>query len=158
MPITYKIEKGCEDKIEKINHAMEIISNSTGNAITFKESDSPDLKISCSFLENCYENKVERRWFWVVTTEAICQHEAGTAKIDKIKGDKIIQASINLVKIEKEDNCSENEIHEILHTFGYNHNDNPESIMFPEKAASFCNENIDENLIEDIINTYAVNQ
>jgi hypothetical protein len=90
-------------------------------------------------------------------TEAICSHETGTAQITKIKGNRIIHADINLVSTERNENCSETEIHEILHAFDYQHSKNNESIMYPEKAAGICNEKIDQNIIEDLASKYKTN-
>jgi len=153
MPLTYSIDKSCENLAENTKKSLAIIENSTNKAVYFKEESNPDINISCSQVENCYEKKEERKWFWIITTEAICGHESGTAQI-KIKGNKIINARINLFSVSnKKDNCSETIIHEILHVFNYKHNENKSSIMYPEKSEG-CNEKIDKEIIEDLLKKY----
>lgn len=155
MPLTYTINKNCNNRIDNINQAIQILENSAADKISFKEAaNNPDINLSCSFLDNCYENKTRRSWFWIITTEAICSHETGTAQITS-RGNKIIRADINLVSTEKQENCSETEIHEILHIFGYQHSENNESIMFPVKDSSKCNEKIDSSIIKDLVNKYS---
>ena len=163
MPLTYSVDKNCENNAEIIKKAFSILENSTNNAIYFQEASSfdvnkdvnSDITISCSELENCYERKTERRWFWIITTEAICEHESGTAQMTKIRGNKIITAKINLFSVsESDNNCSETVPHEILHTFGYEHSKNPESIMYAKKNKEICNEIIDREIVENLIEKY----
>jgi len=153
MPLTYSVEN-CINS-EKIKKALSEIQVQTNNSVYFKETDNPDLKISCAQLKNCYQNKTERRWFWIVTTEAICEHEAGTAQITKMKRNKILNAEINLAETEKFDNCSETVIHEVLHTFDFQHSENPESIMSPKKLNSSCNEKIDNAIVDELMQKYS---
>lgn len=153
MPLTYSIDINCDNLRENIMKSLRIIENSTNRTVYFKEASNPDINISCSQIENCYEKKIERRWFWIVTTEAVCEHESGTAQITKMKGNKIINAKINLFSLSKEDNCPQTEIHEILHVFDYQHSTNNKSIMYPEKLGG-CNEKIDKDIVQDLIAKY----
>ncbi len=153
MPLTYSI-KNCKNQ-ETIKTALFQIQAQTDDSVRFQETENPDLKISCEILENCYQNKTERRWFWIITTEAICEHEAGTAQITKLKRNKILNAEINLKETEKPDNCSETAIHEILHTFGFQHSESPESIMYPEKVSDSCSEKIDAEIISELMQKYS---
>lgn len=149
MPLTYSI-KNCENP-ENINRALTLITSQTNNSVYFEENNNPDIEFSCLDLENCYTNKTERRWlFWIVTTQAVCEHESGSAQMTKIKGKKILKAEIKLIDIGKEDNCSETIIHEILHVFNFQHSQNNESIMYPEKQSMQCNELIDEDVINEL--------
>ncbi len=152
MPVTYSIEN-CKNS-ETIKKAFSEIQTQTANSVQFAEAENPDITISCEILENCYQNKTERRWFWIITTEAICEHEAGTAQITKMKRNKILSAKINLKETEKPDACSETAIHEILHTFDVSHSEDPESIMYPEKVSDNCNEKIDSEIIDELVQKY----
>jgi len=145
MPLTYSI-KNCENP-DGIKKALSLITSQTNNAVYFEESINADIQFACSQLKDCYQNKTERRWFWIATTEAICEHEAGTAQITKMKINKILNAKINIIETGKEDNCSETQIHEILHVFNFQHSQNNESIMYPEKNSMQCNELIDKDII-----------
>jgi len=154
MPVTYSISGECKNKTEYIQNAMNKIESSANNSVYFEDSQNPDINISCSYLENCYQNKKTRKWFWIITTETICAHESGTSQITSMRGNKILKAKINLAETEKLENCSETIIHEILHTFDFQHSENPESIMYPEKASSSCNEKIDGEIIKELIEKY----
>lgn len=152
MPLTYSIANGCDN--QKIEKAINKLQAETNYAVSFKRAEkNADIEITCSYLKNCYENKTERRWFWLITTEAICEHETGSTKITKIKRNRIMKAKIQLTIIkEKQDNCTETEAHELLHAFGYNHSQNNESIMYPERKG--CNEDIDSDIVNDLIKKY----
>jgi hypothetical protein len=156
MPLTYSIDRNCGNLAENIRKSLSIIENSTNRAVYFKEGSNPDINISCSQVENCHEKKTERVWFWIITTEAVCEHESGTAQITRIKGNKIINAKINLFLVPKtkNENCSETEIHEILHIFNYKHSENNKSIMYPSKENDECNEKIDSEIANDLISKY----
>jgi ssRNA-specific RNase YbeY (16S rRNA maturation enzyme) len=165
IPVTYSIDnKECESQTENIQKAFNTLEKETNSAVSFQQvQNNPDIEITCFVLEDCYEEKTEKKWFWIITTEAICSHKSGKAQITKLRGNKIINAKIELINIEEEkqgkkpgqNNCSENIIHEILHVFDYSHKQDNNSIMYPDKPAdSACNEKIDDDIIEDLIAKY----
>ena len=153
MPITYTLQNSCDKG--KVARAMQNLADSTKKAVSFSHVISnADITISCSTLNNCYQNKTTKVWFWIITTEATCEHDAGEAQITKMRGNKILNAKINLADIkEKPDNCTETEIHELLHVFDYPHSESNESIMYPEATAS-CTEQIDPEIASDLIQKY----
>ena len=143
MPITYSIDKKqCESQLNNIKKAFNNIQESTNSIVSFQEvQNNGDIEITCSFLENCYEERTERRWFWIITTEAICSHKSGKAQITKLRENKIINAKINLINLkEKQNNCTENILHEILHVFDYSHKQDNSSIIISKKR--IINKNI----------------
>ncbi|MBW2982243.1 hypothetical protein KY343_05160, partial [Candidatus Woesearchaeota archaeon] len=187
MPVTYFIinEEECGDyETRKIIKAFDEIENATDGAVYFEKTDKPaDIDIHCSFLEGCYEYNVDIReeegriYKW----ESICSHEKGVARITKIKGNKILKAEIELIGLAGFaettgkgasgfyiGSCghSTTEIHEILHTFGYGHIDDEDSIMyFQEDAVGLTIQEegqcigskkyIDEEISEDLIDIYS---
>lgn len=186
MPITYFVvnEEECGSyEVNKIKKAFREIENATNSVVYFKKIDRPaDIDITCSFLENCYEYKVDiRKEEGVIYRyETICAHEKGIAQITKIKGNKILKADIELIGLAGFaettgkgasgfyiGSCghSTTEIHEILHTFGYGHVDDESSIMYyKEDAVGYTIQErgeclgskkyIDEEITKDLVNLY----
>lgn len=154
MPLTYSVQDNCNK--DKITKAMNLVEQSTNQAVSFNQVESnADITITCQNLDNCYEKKQVRRWFWIITTEAVCEHEAGIAKITKMRANKILKADITLVNIkEKQSNCTDAELHELLHILSYEHSKNNESIMYPE-ASPECKEYIDKDIADDLIKKYS---
>ncbi len=187
MPVTYFIinEEECgEYETRKIQKAFDEIEDVTNDIVSFKKSDNPaDIDIYCSFLENCYEYKVDIRKEEgiVYRYETICEHKKGIASIIKAKGNKILKAKIEMIGLAGFSettgkgasgfyigSCghSTTEIHEILHTFGYRHIDDEESIMYfqedavgltiqEEGACLGSKKYIDEEIIIDLVYIYS---
>ena len=187
MPVTYFItnkEKCGSYESNKIKRAFNEIENTTNGIIYFEERDGPaDIDITCSFLEDCYEYKVDIRkeegviYRW----ETICSHKKGIAQIINIKGNKILKADIELIGLAGFaettgkgasgfyiGSCghSTTEIHEILHTLGYGHVDDEDNIMYyqedsigytiqEEGACIGKRKYIDEEIIKDLVNIYS---
>jgi hypothetical protein len=65
IPITYSIAKNCSQDL--IKNAFSIIQKSTNNLVYFNQIEiNPDINISCSFIDNCYQNSTRRSWFWII--------------------------------------------------------------------------------------------
>ena len=184
MPISYFIvnKKICGNyESNMIQKAFNEIENATKDIVYFKEINNTgaDIKINCSFLENCYQHniQVEHSGDLIITTtnESICAHDKGRAQITESSNNKILKANIEMIGLAgfAETNyegmsgfavgsCGypETEIHEILHAFGFGHVNNSKSIMSPESEGvgytlyrpGECLESIN-SIDEDIVNS-----
>ncbi len=189
MPVTYKIinEKECGTyEPAKIRRAFLEIEESTDRIVFFEEVDSsPDIEISCSFIEDCYEKTIDVEnygsFYTTYETETICEHDAGYAEITDYSDDKILKAEIEFVGLagfRETDNkgasgflvgtCGHlnTELHEVLHVFGYEHTNDENSIMNPYGEGSLyklrekddcigSKKEIDEEIISCLKYTYS---
>ncbi|MBT4151091.1 hypothetical protein HOE52_03950 [Candidatus Woesearchaeota archaeon] len=185
VPISYYIdEKVCKPyETRKIQKAFKKIQESTGNVVTFIQESNPEnsnINVYCSFLKDCYLKTAYEEGQYIYVEESICQHDLGVASITEYDGNRILKAEIEMIGL---DGFSESyhrgmsgffigscghpttEIHEILHTFGYGHDDDPESIMYYQAEGIMytllegdecvgSNVEIDDWIIEDLIQTY----
>ncbi len=149
MPVTYYItnERECgKYETYAIKWATDLITNSTDGIVKFEKiNSSADINFKCSFLEDCYKEVVDIEEYFTTTTETICEYDSGYAEITNYEGNKILNAEIELVGLDGfaetsvgnkvsgfkigDSGYPTTELHEILHTFGYGHIDNPNSIM-----------------------------
>jgi len=136
----------------KIRKGFRELQNVTDDVIsfvqTYNESES-DINLRCSFLDDCYVYKIHNRRVGNVIyksyEESICAHIKGLAQITEYEGDKILKAQIEMIGLSGFSETTNKgmsgfyigscghattEIHEILHTFGFGHVNDPESIMF----------------------------
>ncbi len=193
MPITYYItnERECgKYETYAIKWATDLITNSTEGIVKFEKiNKSADINFKCSYLEDCYKEVVGGGKYWITTTTTICAYDSGYAEITNYDGNKILNAEIELVGLAGfaetsagnrvsgfkigDSGYPTTELHEILHTFGYTHIDNPNSIMneYKEEVISSVDlgifgvvdvidvvpnslKNIDKEIAEDLIWTY----
>lgn len=192
MPVTYHIFnpghvlKDCETyESNKIRKGFSRIEEATNGVVHFKETNlqNADIVISCSFLEDCYKKTTDtstKDLGYVLLGESICEHTKGLASITETEGNKILKAEIEMIGLagfsETRNkgvsgfffgSCGHptTEIHEILHNFGYEHDSNPNSIMYYQDDVigyraynkGDCvgsNKEIDDWIVEDLIETY----
>jgi hypothetical protein len=188
MPITYYIvnEEECGSyEVNKIKRAFDEVENTTYSIISFKKIDKPaDIDITCSFIEDCYERKIDIQHYGDYYTrtvyETICPHKGGIAGITNTKGRKILKATIEMIGLAGFaetagkgasgfyiGSCGHptTEIHEILHTLNYGHVNDENSIMYyqedtigytvqEEGACIGKRKYIDQEIIEDLIEKY----
>lgn len=151
MPITYVIINSDECgsyEVNKIKRGFDEITSRTDGVVSFKEvTEGADIEISCSFIEDCYQYNVDVRkeegiiYKW----ETICDHVKGWAQILFKKGDQILKARIQMIGLAGFAETGRNgasgffigscghsttEVHEVLHVFGYGHEQDPASIMY----------------------------
>ena len=139
--ISYWIESACgEEKEREIEESFSFLSENT--VLRFYSSrQSTEIKILCS--EIAPEPQEENHFV---------AGEGGPSEIiNSSFYSIIISGKVSLYRSEK---CAEPKIalHEILHSLGFDHNSNPNSIMYP---VTDCNQNLDKYIIEDINRIYS---
>jgi len=138
--IKYMLSENCSPKKQKdFRSATTIIGDKT--ILSFKESNSPDLVISCS---NIGPEPEEEGHF--------IAGEGGPATI--INASKYSVILLGKIALYRPETCKTPQIatHEILHSLGFNHNNNSESIMYP---FTDCKQTIDEEIISEINKLYS---
>lgn len=140
--INYFISSVClEEKIKIIEKAFEIIENLT--ILDFNsENSNPEIFILCSDLSPTAEEE-----------NHFIAGEGGPSKIINASKYNVIFSS--RVSLYRGDNCENPNvaIHEIFHALGFDHNANPQSIMY---NVSNCNQKIDQSLVKEIEVLYSV--
>lgn len=139
--ISYGFEPGCDSsKKESMLGALNIVSNLT--VLEFYSSSSPEIIITCSELAPEPKNK-----------DHFVAGEGGPTEIVNASQFSLIkQGKISLYR---EDKCSEPHIavHELLHALGFDHNQNPSSILYPTLD---CTQKVDQYFIDKIDQLYNV--
>ena len=140
--ISYSIADICNEKSRKnAEGAFGILSEST--ILEFYESSKdPQIKILCSDVQP----EPEQVGYFVAG-------EGGPEEIiDNKQYHVILSGKVSLFRVEK---CPRPQIalHEILHAFGFDHNNNSRSILYPLSA---CNQIVDEYIIEEINRLYSI--
>lgn len=185
MPVTYSVlnEKECGAyEANRIKRAFADMTNSTNGAVYFRKvnsTESADIGITCSFVENCYKIYVEVYTDYSIRYETICGHKLGVTST-ALLGNRILKADIELfglagfAETKREGpsgfyvgTCGHaiTEVHELLHAFGYPHSDDNSSIMYPsadtfslvtqkEGACVGSGREIDNAIVEDLVMTY----
>lgn len=138
--ITYHIESACTDnKRADVEEAFTILEDET--PLSFSEiSNEPQISILCSQLP---PEPTKRRHF--------VAGEGGPTEILNTSQYAIILAGeISLYRAET---CETPHIalHEILHVLGFDHNDNPRSILYPTLD---CSQILDSYLVKEIERLY----
>ncbi|MDO8511399.1 MAG: matrixin family metalloprotease [Nanoarchaeota archaeon] len=186
MPITYQImnEDECGDyEVGQINRALEKIEEAADGIVKFAEVDQDaNIELSCEFIKDCYSKKIDIRKEEgiIYESEEICSHAAGTAQITKLEGFKIKKAKVTLIGLDGFSETSGNgasgfyigscghttvEVHEILHTFGFGHTNNSQSVMYhqtelvpytiqKEGACIGSDRIIDQEIIDELLFVY----
>lgn len=147
MPLTYsflnlknKNNSNCSNsQILRIKKAFKIIENSTKEKVRFKENikfENEDIKIYCRG----------------VKFDSINYLDEGKTKYN-VRNNQIRYGEINFYNHLNCGDWPDTEIHEILHLFGYEHINNPQSIMNPESEICDLNK-IDDWIIKDLVENY----
>jgi len=139
--ISYSIEDVCNvKKREDAAEAFSILSESTVLRF-FLDEENSEIRILCSDLA---PEPKERGHF--------VAGEGGPSEvINASLFNVILSGKVSLFRTDK---CEEPQIamHEILHALGFDHNNNPGSIMNP---VTNCNQEVDSYIIEEINDLYS---
>jgi len=186
LPITYSVdEKSCGSyETRKIERGFNEIKNVTKGTVRFvKVAVNGNIGITCSFLENCYQQitDIDREAGIITRSESICAHKAGEAQITEKYGNIIKKAKIEMIGLAGFaesgkpgtsgfyiGSCGHptTEIHEILHTFGYQHQNDTKSIMYykgdsisytlqKEGACLNSTKIIDPDIVKELMEVYS---
>jgi len=140
--ITYSIEANCTQKKQKdIEYALTLLSSRT--FLTFTPSkENPELRYLCS---NIAPDPEEEGHF--------VAGEGGPSEIINTSAYAVIFTG--KVSLYRPEICEEPKIalHETLHALGFDHSNNPESIMYP---VTNCNQIVDQYIIDEINDLYKV--
>ncbi len=149
MPLTYRIYNCTEYQSNRIVRGFLRIENETNYTVKFKaiQNDSnPDIGVYC---RKDYKQSVEPGYL----TSGDSAYSVSSAN-----SNLIMKAEINFYGITSSTYSSgctiypDIEIHEILHGFGYGHNDSTKSIMYPSHV--MCGFKIDDNIISELKKNY----
>ena len=147
MPVSYKFVENdvnssgfCSgEKRGKIQMAMAMISNKTYGDVLFVETNlDADIDVFC--------REVDFDEFSIAE---------GEADYDFV-GLEIVSGTLNFYDIvdwERDFDCLDLELHEILHVLGFEHSEDEESIMY-FKNNGVCKNKIDEAILDKLVRIY----
>lgn len=134
------MKPAVKKKISEVKYVFSTLEDKT--SLSFVSSPSPELEISCSDVQRSSANK---GYF-------IAGEGGPTEVINTTLYGVILSAKVSFFR---EDKCEEPKVamHEILHALGFDHNNNPGSILYPTLD---CAQELDESIIEDLNTIYSV--
>jgi hypothetical protein len=150
--ITYGINQDCsQEQKERIVNAFTEIHNKVPILRFLSSFSSSDIEITCSEGKKPDTNTDGKKYF--------IAGEGGAKEIIQ-SGDYhlITEGVVYLFKENKNaKKCSypNIEVHEILHVLGFDHNENPSSIMYP--FLTDCNQTLDQSIIDELNRLYSIN-
>ncbi len=138
--ISYSISDSCDvTKKKDVQRAFSFISEKT--IVDFRLSNSGEIKVLCSDINP----KPEERGHFVAG-------EGGPSEIINTTNYAIIlSGKVSLYRRTSECTRPNVAIHEILHALGFDHNNNPKSIMYP---ITECDQILDNYIINEINKLY----
>lgn len=140
--ISYSIESSCSDsKRENAEGAFQIIDERTRLSF-YEDNENPEITVVCSQLPPDARN--ERHFV---------AGEGGPTEILNASDYSIIMTGT--FSLYRDETCGEPHIalHELLHVLGFDHNANPQSILYPTLD---CSQELDDSLIEEIDALYTL--
>ncbi len=141
--ITFSLDNNCDSKKrDSIYESLSIISENT--ILQFKRNDKkPEINILCSEINPLPEQK-----------NYFVAGEGGPTEIINTSNYYVILAG--KVSLYRDEVCKKPNvaIHEILHSLGFDHINNPKSIMYP---VTECKQEIDQIIIDEINQLYSQN-
>jgi hypothetical protein len=139
--ITYNFNSECSgEKIVNAEGAFSILEDKT--ILEFeKTTNNPQIVILCS---DVAPEPSEEGYF-------VAGEGGPTEVINTTLYGAILSGKISLYR-EEECEIPIIAIHEILHVLGFEHNNNPNSVLYPELD---CDQKIDDYIVEDLNNLYS---
>src|SRR3989344_2062880 len=139
--ISYGFEERCNlEKRDNVISALALLENETRLSF-YEASDNPEINIACSKLPP--ESKNEGHFI---------AGEGGPTEI--INGSAYAIILFGKISLYRNETCDNPNIalHEILHVLGFDHNDNPLSILYPTLD---CKQKLDDYMIDEIERVYS---
>jgi len=139
--ISYKISESCsESKKAEIESAFSTLDEKT--ILEFYPSSNGEIQILCSDISPSAKEK-----------NHFIAGEGGPVEVMNTSLYWVIFSG--KVSLYRSDKCETPQIaiHEILHTLGFEHRSDPNSILYPVTS---CNQRIDDSIIEEINKLYEV--
>lgn len=141
--ISYRIEEVCGNrKNREIQEAFSLIAEKTRISF-YPVSNNAEIDIICS--DEAPQEDISDKQFYIAG-------EGGPTEARNLTtGYLILKGKVSLFKDEK---CDEPKlaVHEILHVLGFDHNNNPKSVMYP---VTHCDQSLDEYISNEINRLYA---
>jgi len=139
--ISYYIEPECGwKKIQEVERAFEIIKEETVLSFYHAQPNAENAEISVICSEISPEEELTDSRFFIAG-------EGGPTEARNLtNGYLIIKGKVSLFKDEKCDN-PKLALHELLHVLGFDHNNNPKSVMYP---ITRCDQEFDSYIAEEI--------
>lgn len=146
--LSYAIDNSCPlQKRKNILSAFDLLSSEI-MVINFYKSDNPDIDVICS--NDPKYNVLEKSEFFIAG-------EGGAKEIVPTGRFNVINKGVILL-YEDSDNSIEcelpnTELHELMHVFGFNHSQDPNSLMYPYLKS--CDQKLDDSIINKIKELYS---
>jgi len=142
--ISYYIEPDCsEDREQKMKEAFAIFHDKM-RIISFYETQKGDADI----LIGCSREYVDAENGMFIAGEGVpSKYLNGTVF------NIILEGKVTLYRETECDDYPVVELHELMHVFGFNHINNPDSIMY---NISKCNQRITQDMVETINSLYSI--
>ncbi len=147
IPISYTIIEGCSDYMKnRVRDAFITVYQETDSIVFFVEdNNNPNITITCDLLNNGDEEYTIGEATLGIIGYSIDGYEMSLYDWESIEYAEEWGGCINYPATE---------LHEILHMFGFDHNEFPGSIMNP--MAEGCDiDSIDEYIVECLKYTYS---
>lgn len=148
--ISYKIDSNCDsEKRVRMIKALDDLINLTGGLIDFHltTGEEPDIGVICSTGER-YTPLEETRFF--------IAGEGGAREVIQTERYNIISSGVILLygNVHNSPVCNwpNVELHELLHVFGFNHSQSPNSLMYP--YLNSCNQKLDGSVVNELKKLY----
>ncbi|MBS3090934.1 matrixin family metalloprotease [Candidatus Pacearchaeota archaeon] len=140
--ISYSIERRCDQEREAdMEKAFSVLSAETSLEF-YPSNTNPEIIILCSEIAPTPEEK-----------DHFVAGEGGPSEIINTSILSVIM--LGKISLYRADDCNEPKValHELLHALGFDHNNNPGSIMYP---VTNCKQEIDQSIIDDLNRLYGI--